>query len=215
MIGAVTARSLRALTPLRLVRHSSDIPTYSPHPNAHQNPVNPNQSFRTFTPTDTYSPANLSRKNHDAYKHMLSKNSPADVFAESGRHPLREWKNVALMSSFVSQMGWIMPRRTTGLSKPNQRHVSKAIKRAKSMGTLFLLFFGVFLSGRFFGIPGTHAAGHLAEHLTHSRAIHATEESHSLTLAHQVSCHIHTNCYHQCTIQQHQSAPLVHQSATP
>ncbi|KAI9314308.1 ribosomal protein S18 [Dichotomocladium elegans] len=48
--------------------------------------------------------------------------------------PLHEYKNVKLLSHFVSETGKILPRDQTGVSAKNQRKLAKAIKRARAMG---------------------------------------------------------------------------------
>jgi len=47
-----------------------------------------------------------------------------------------DYKDVAMLSRFVSERGRILSRRLTGLDAYNQRKVSKAIKRAQNMGLL-------------------------------------------------------------------------------
>ena len=47
-----------------------------------------------------------------------------------------DYKDVATLSKFVSERGKILARRFTGLNAYNQRQVSKAIKRAQSMGLM-------------------------------------------------------------------------------
>jgi small subunit ribosomal protein S18 len=47
-----------------------------------------------------------------------------------------EYKDLALLSRFVSERGSILSRRLTGLSAYHQRKVSKAVKRAQSLGMM-------------------------------------------------------------------------------
>ena len=47
-----------------------------------------------------------------------------------------DYKDVALLTKFLSERGKILSRRLTGLSAYNQRKVSKAIKRAQNMGLI-------------------------------------------------------------------------------
>jgi small subunit ribosomal protein S18 len=46
------------------------------------------------------------------------------------------YKDVAMLSRFVSERGRILSRRLTGLTAYNQRKVAKAIKRAQSLGLM-------------------------------------------------------------------------------
>jgi small subunit ribosomal protein S18 len=47
-----------------------------------------------------------------------------------------DYKDVALLSKFVSERGRILSRRLTGLTAYNQRRIAKAIKRAQSIGIM-------------------------------------------------------------------------------
>lgn len=47
-----------------------------------------------------------------------------------------DYKDVAMLSKFVSERGRILSRRLTGLTAYNQRKVTKAIKRAQSLGLM-------------------------------------------------------------------------------
>ena len=47
-----------------------------------------------------------------------------------------DYKDIGLLSKFLSERGRILSRRLTGLSSYNQRKVSKAIKRAQNIGLL-------------------------------------------------------------------------------
>lgn len=47
-----------------------------------------------------------------------------------------DYKEIALLKSYTTEKGKIMPRKYTGLSAYNQRKVSKAIKRAQNLGLL-------------------------------------------------------------------------------
>lgn len=46
------------------------------------------------------------------------------------------YKNGALLSEFTSEMGKILPRNVTGLTRKSQRYVGKAIRRARALGIL-------------------------------------------------------------------------------
>lgn len=46
------------------------------------------------------------------------------------------YKNPVLLSSYVSVMGKIKPRKSSGLTRRSQREVAKAIRRARSMGLM-------------------------------------------------------------------------------
>jgi small subunit ribosomal protein S18 len=46
------------------------------------------------------------------------------------------YKNPAILANYVTEMGKIMPRASTGLTRKSQRMIGKAIRRARSMGLL-------------------------------------------------------------------------------
>ena len=46
------------------------------------------------------------------------------------------YKNIFLLRRYISVEGKILPRRLTGLSSKNQRHLSTAIKNARILGFL-------------------------------------------------------------------------------
>ena len=47
-----------------------------------------------------------------------------------------DYKDVKLLSKFISENGKIMPSRITGISAKYQRKLAKAIKRARFLGLL-------------------------------------------------------------------------------
>ena len=47
-----------------------------------------------------------------------------------------DYKNIDLLSKFITEQGKILPRRVTSLSAKQQRVVTKAIKQARVMGSL-------------------------------------------------------------------------------
>jgi len=50
--------------------------------------------------------------------------------------PKIDYKNVKLLSKFVSERGKIIPSRITGVSQKKQRELSVAIKRARYLGLI-------------------------------------------------------------------------------
>lgn len=47
-----------------------------------------------------------------------------------------DWKDIDLLRQFVPERGKIMPRRISGITAKDQRRISQAIKRARSMAML-------------------------------------------------------------------------------
>lgn len=58
------------------------------------------------------------------------------MFEQLALDPLRCYKNVALLSMFVSETGRIRGAKETGLKPVNQRKVAKAIRRAVGLGLM-------------------------------------------------------------------------------
>ena len=62
----------------------------------------------------------------------ISKNSFSPIKAGE----IIDYKNVDLLSKFITEQGKILPRRVTRLSAKQQRVVTKAIKQARVIGSL-------------------------------------------------------------------------------
>jgi small subunit ribosomal protein S18 len=50
--------------------------------------------------------------------------------------PVIDYKDIRLLSGFLSERGKIMPSRITAVSAKKQRELAKAIKRARHIGLL-------------------------------------------------------------------------------
>jgi small subunit ribosomal protein S18 len=59
----------------------------------------------------------------------------ADPFEENPNLKI-DFRDVRILSRFLSERGRILPRRLTGLSAYNQRRMARAIKRAQNIGLL-------------------------------------------------------------------------------
>jgi len=66
---------------------------------------------------------------------LFKRRKKLDPFCEDPSKTV-DYKDVIMLSKFVSERGRILSRRLTGLSAYNQRKVSKAIKRAQSLGLM-------------------------------------------------------------------------------
>ncbi|KAJ3318793.1 hypothetical protein HDV06_007044 [Boothiomyces sp. JEL0866] len=104
--------------------------------------VRPNFRLRpkNFLPKTTYSPADLNDKlvieERELRKPRQEMLPTEDIFAKLNIDPLKEYKNPVILSSFLTKMGHIQPRRKTGLSLDNQKKLARAIKRARAFGIL-------------------------------------------------------------------------------
>jgi small subunit ribosomal protein S18 len=50
--------------------------------------------------------------------------------------PIVDYKNIKLLTKFISERGRILPSRITGVSAKKQRELKKAIKRARTLALL-------------------------------------------------------------------------------
>ena len=66
---------------------------------------------------------------------IFKRKKKLDPFTEDPTKPVH-YADVSLLSRFVSERGRILSRRMTGLTAYHQRKVSKAIKRAQSLGLM-------------------------------------------------------------------------------
>jgi small subunit ribosomal protein S18 len=66
---------------------------------------------------------------------LFKRRKKLDPFTEDPTKSI-DYKDVTMLSKFVSERGRILSRRLTGLTAYNQRKVSKAIKRAQSLGLM-------------------------------------------------------------------------------
>jgi small subunit ribosomal protein S18 len=63
------------------------------------------------------------------------KRKKACPFKEAG-NKIVNYKDVETLKKFITDRGKILPRRITGVSAGNQRHLARAIKRARHMALL-------------------------------------------------------------------------------
>ena len=66
---------------------------------------------------------------------LFKRTSKSDYFLENPVKKI-DYRDVATLSKFVSERGRILSRRLTGLNAFHQRQMSKAIKRAQSLGLM-------------------------------------------------------------------------------
>ncbi|KAF2402392.1 ribosomal protein S18 [Trichodelitschia bisporula] len=93
------------------------------------------QMPRPWRAGDVYAPRDIGFK--EARKWKKTQQTPkADVFDMLGQNPLNHYKNINLMSQFVSSTGRIKKASSTGLRPVNQRKMAKAVRRAIGIGLL-------------------------------------------------------------------------------
>lgn len=66
---------------------------------------------------------------------LFKRRKKLDPFLQDSNRTI-DYKDVAILSRFLSERGRILSRRLTGLTAYNQRKVSKAIKRAQNLGLM-------------------------------------------------------------------------------
>ena len=81
------------------------------------------------------------KKNKLKYKKEERSNSPFEnrkkfcPFSKPGS-PLIDYKDIRLLSRYITEKGKIIPSRITGVSKKKQKELSKAIKRARFLSLM-------------------------------------------------------------------------------
>ncbi|PGH00802.1 ribosomal protein S18 [Blastomyces parvus] len=92
------------------------------------------QQKRYWESGDIYSPHDLSPA--EMMKWKKKKSPSTDAFDALSLNPLHLYKNFAIMSEYMTEMGRIRHSSETGLRPVNQRKISKAIRRAISLGLM-------------------------------------------------------------------------------
>ncbi|KPI45750.1 37S ribosomal protein rsm18, mitochondrial [Cyphellophora attinorum] len=92
------------------------------------------QLRRDWKVGDVYAPHDMSPA--EMRKWAKKKSPDKDVFDILAVDPLSLYKNVSVMTDFVSETGRIRPRSETGLRPVNQRKIAKAIRRAIALGIM-------------------------------------------------------------------------------
>ncbi|KAK0720547.1 ribosomal protein S18 [Lasiosphaeris hirsuta] len=87
---------------------------------------------RRWKKGDVYAPRDLSPVEMRRWK--LWNESQGDAVDLLGFNPLDNYRNMALISEFITPFGRIMNRKESGLRPVNQRKMAKAIRRAIALG---------------------------------------------------------------------------------
>jgi len=93
------------------------------------------QMTRNWRPGDVYSPYDLGPREGRKWSKIGNKPS-RDVFEMIGEDPMKFYKNMPLMSQFVTSTGRIQHSKITGLKPKNQRKMAKAVRRAIGCGLI-------------------------------------------------------------------------------
>ncbi|KAA8649998.1 mitochondrial 37S ribosomal protein bS18m [Aspergillus tanneri] len=89
---------------------------------------------RDWKAGDIYAPHDLSPSEMRKWR---KRSSPSkDAFDSLNMNPLDLYKNFSIMSEYMTPMGRIKHRSTTGLRPVNQRKIAKAIRRAIGLGLM-------------------------------------------------------------------------------
>ena len=81
------------------------------------------------------------KKNKNKPRRDEKSNSPFDnkkkfcPFSQPGS-PVIDYKDIRLLSRYITEKGKIIPSRITGVSKKKQKELSKAIKRARYLSLI-------------------------------------------------------------------------------
>ncbi|PWY92950.1 actin cortical patch component [Aspergillus heteromorphus CBS 117.55] len=89
---------------------------------------------RDWKAGDIYAPHDLSAAEMRKWKKRYSPGT--DAFDALNLNPLEQYKNFSIMSEYITPMGRIRHRNSTGLRPVNQRKMAKAIRRAIGIGIM-------------------------------------------------------------------------------
>lgn len=67
---------------------------------------------------------------------IIQRKSQSKLIVFQGRQGTIDYKNIVLLRKFITAEGKILPRRISGLTAKQQRHMAKAIKNARMIGFL-------------------------------------------------------------------------------
>ncbi|KAJ1985395.1 hypothetical protein H4R34_000049 [Dimargaris verticillata] len=97
------------------------------------------QYGRTFDKGQVFDPRELDEQKADLSRrrdNLIPKKVRSDRFTRQGINPLNEYRDVNMLSQYVTEMGRIKHRRHTNLTNKSHRRVAKAIRRARAFGLL-------------------------------------------------------------------------------
>jgi len=89
---------------------------------------------REWKSGDVYAPHDLSAA--EARKWRKRNKPTVDAFDALSLNPIDFYKNFAVMSEYMTDMGRIRHSNLTGLRQVNQRKIAKAIRRAIGLGLM-------------------------------------------------------------------------------
>lgn len=135
IIDTASSSSSQLLTEAEIVAEEEIVKPISPIPNAKSN-IPLRARSQMLKPRSTYTPDTLSDDNLQSYRDPATALTKFDFFKATNTNPIKEYRNIGLLSHFVSQTGKILPRKETGLCAKNQRMLKKVIKRGRAMGLL-------------------------------------------------------------------------------
>ena len=81
------------------------------------------------------------KKNRSTYKREDKSNSPFEnkrkfcPFSQPGS-PVIDYKDIRLLSRYLTEKGKIIPSRITGVSRKKQKELARAIKRARFLSLM-------------------------------------------------------------------------------
>ncbi|KZF20082.1 ribosomal protein S18 [Xylona heveae TC161] len=92
------------------------------------------QQTRRWKQGDVYAPHDLTPAEMQKWRKRTR--PTMDAFDALGMNPLDHYKNFAIMSEYMTEMGRIRNSYDTGLRPVNQRRIAKAIRRSIGMGLM-------------------------------------------------------------------------------
>lgn len=96
-------------------------------------------TMKSFKPGDIYSAYDLSTKQHAHYtRHPFAAqpSSPKDIYELNSFNPSLQFKNIQLLTKYLSPTGKILNHKLNGLSIKSQARIATCIRRARALGII-------------------------------------------------------------------------------
>jgi len=84
---------------------------------------------------ESYGPGEVHAMYEDAYKRLFFRKKRTCPLSTTPQEHI-DYKNVELLSKFISERGRILPNRVTNLSAKNQKRITQEIKNARILALI-------------------------------------------------------------------------------
>eukprot|EP00158_Paraphelidium_tribonemae_P009973 Partr_v1_DN29017_c0_g2_i1_m58592 len=93
---------------------------------------------KKFEPGTFYAPEDLIEYSFDQQETIVRPPIVAreDIFSQHKIDVAKEYKNAALLTEYVNEIGQVLPSRVTGVSRPTQKRLVKVLNRSVAFGII-------------------------------------------------------------------------------